>query len=100
MRQFYETYRMNKKVSPAVRQLHPSAQNLFKDSYVADFLNLPNGHAEPDLHDGLVRTSKHVSSSSVVTLAVGSEYPLQAGIGSSPHKRQLIYRCERGILRR
>jgi predicted nuclease of restriction endonuclease-like (RecB) superfamily len=42
------------KVSPAVRQLHPSAQSLFKDSYVVEFLNLPDGHAEADLHDGLV----------------------------------------------
>ena len=43
------------KVSPAVRQLHPSAQSLFKDSYVVEFLNLPDGHVEADLHRGQVR---------------------------------------------
>lgn len=47
------------KISPAVRQLHPSAQSLFKDSYVVEFLNLPDGHAEADLHDGLVQLMKN-----------------------------------------
>jgi predicted nuclease of restriction endonuclease-like (RecB) superfamily len=131
MRQFYDTYRMNKKVvplvrqlpwthnliilsqckiaaerefylrmaareqwgkrelerqlrgalfSPAVRQLHPSAQSLFKDRYVVEFLNLPDGHAEADLHDGLVQNLKTF----LIELGrdfcfVGSEYPLQVG---------------------
>ena len=66
------------KVSPAVRQLHPPAQNLFKDSYVVEFLNLPDGHAEADLHDGLVQSLKTF----LIELGrdfcfVGSEYPLQ-----------------------
>jgi predicted nuclease of restriction endonuclease-like (RecB) superfamily len=38
------------KVSPPVRQIHPTAVNIFKDSYVVEFLNLPAGHSEPDLH--------------------------------------------------
>lgn len=68
------------KVSPAVKQLHPSAQSLFKDSYVVEFLNLPDGHAEADLHDGLVQNLKTF----LIELGrdfcfVGSEYPLQVG---------------------
>jgi predicted nuclease of restriction endonuclease-like (RecB) superfamily len=68
------------KVSPAVRQLHPSAQSLFKDSYVVEFLNLHDGHAEADLHDGLVQNLKTF----LIELGrdfcfVGSEYPLQVG---------------------
>jgi predicted nuclease of restriction endonuclease-like (RecB) superfamily len=46
------------KVSPAVRQLRPSVQSLSKDSYVVELLNLPDGHAEDDLHDGLVHNLK------------------------------------------
>ena len=42
-------------VSPPVRQNHPAAVNLFKDSYVVEFLNLPDDHSEGDLHCGLVR---------------------------------------------
>lgn len=69
------------KVSPVVRQLHPSAQSLFKDSYVVEFLNLPDGHAEADLHDGLVQNLKTF----LIELGrdfcfVGSEYPLQVGV--------------------
>ena len=37
------------KVSPAVTQLHPTAEALFKDSYLVDFLDLPDGHSEQDL---------------------------------------------------
>jgi len=37
------------KVSPAVTQLRPTAETLFKDSYLVDFLDLPEGHSEQDL---------------------------------------------------
>ncbi len=68
------------KVSPAVRQLRPSAQSLFKDSKKVEFLNLPDGHAEVDLHDGLAQNLKTF----LIELGrdfcfVGSEYPLQVG---------------------
>ncbi len=42
------------KVSAALRQLHPAANEAFKDSYLIDFLNLPDGHSERDLEQGLV----------------------------------------------
>ncbi len=42
------------KVSPAVTQLYPSARDIFKDSYLIDFLNLPDGHSEQDLERALV----------------------------------------------
>jgi predicted nuclease of restriction endonuclease-like (RecB) superfamily len=32
------------KVSPAVRQIHPEALDVFKDAYVVEFLGLPAGH--------------------------------------------------------
>ena len=67
-------------VSPPVRQMHPTAVNIFKDSYVVEFLNLPAGHSEVDLHRALVRQLKDF----VLELGrdfcfAGSEYPLQVG---------------------
>jgi predicted nuclease of restriction endonuclease-like (RecB) superfamily len=141
MRQFYETYRRDKKVAPLVRQLpwshnlvilsqakrseerefyvrmairerwsrrdlerqlrlaafervalgrpnvsaalshaHPDAVDLFKDSYVVEFLDLPHGHDERDLHQALVNRLKDF----LLELGrdfcfVGSEYPVQVG---------------------
>lgn len=141
MRQFYETYRHDKKVAPLVRQLpwshnliilgqakrpeerefyarmavrerwsrrdlerqmrvaafervalghpnvsatltrvHPEAANIFKDSYIVEFLDLPREHAERDLHQALVQKLKDF----LIELGrdfcfVGSEYPVQVG---------------------
>ena len=32
------------KVAPAVRQMYPEAQDIFKDAYTVEFLGLPKGH--------------------------------------------------------
>jgi predicted nuclease of restriction endonuclease-like (RecB) superfamily len=42
------------KVSAVLSQTHPEALNIFKDSYLVEFLDLPQGHAEADLHRGLL----------------------------------------------
>ncbi len=68
------------KVSPAVRQLHPDALNIFKDAYNLEFLGLPQVHAEADLHRALLDKLKDF----LIELGrdfcfVGSEYPLQVG---------------------
>ncbi|WP_423708733.1 PDDEXK nuclease domain-containing protein [Undibacterium sp. WLX3042] len=68
------------KVSPAVTQLHPDALSVFKDSYIVDFLNLPEQHSEADLHKGLLTKLKHF----LLELGrdfcfVGSEFPVQVG---------------------
>ncbi|MFT3741462.1 MAG: PDDEXK nuclease domain-containing protein [Gammaproteobacteria bacterium] len=80
MRQFYETYHQDAKVSALLRQTHPEALNIFKDSYLVDFLGLPDGHTEADLHQGLLTKLKHF----LLELGrdfcfVGSEYPIQVG---------------------
>ena len=41
-------------VLPVVAQLHPTAPEVFRDSYVLDFLDLPEPHSENDLQRGLV----------------------------------------------
>ena len=68
------------KVSPLVTQTHPDALNVFKDSYLVEFLDLPAGHAEADLHRGLLHRLKDF----LIELGrdfcfVGSEFPLQVG---------------------
>jgi predicted nuclease of restriction endonuclease-like (RecB) superfamily len=68
------------KVSPLVAQLHPKTLEVFKDSYMVEFLGLPGEHSESDLHRGLVHRLKDF----LIELGrdfcfVGSEYPVQVG---------------------
>jgi predicted nuclease of restriction endonuclease-like (RecB) superfamily len=46
------------KVSAVLRQLHPEAETIFKDTYLLDFLELPLGHSERDLQKALVKNLK------------------------------------------
>lgn len=68
------------KLSPPASQTHPAAASAFKDSYVVEFLNLPDDHSEADLHRGLLARLKAF----LIELGrdfcfVGSEYPVQVG---------------------
>ena len=68
------------KVAAPLRQLHPDAATVFKDSYLAEFLDLPPGHSEADLQRGLVEQLKKF----LIELGrdfcyVGSHYPVQVG---------------------
>lgn len=68
------------KVSPVVAQMHPDAASVFRDSYLVEFLELPEGHAEVDLHRGLLARLKEF----LIELGrdfcfVGSEFPVQVG---------------------
>ncbi|MDO9012217.1 MAG: PDDEXK nuclease domain-containing protein [Gallionella sp.] len=68
------------KVSPLASQIHPDALSVFKDSYLVEFLDLAQGHAEADLHQGLLSKLRNF----LIELGrdfcfVGSEYPLQVG---------------------
>src|SRR5450759_1836598 len=68
------------KVSAVLSQIHPDALSIFKDSYMVEFLDLPQGHAEADLHRGLLQRLKDF----LIELGrafcfVGSEYPVQVG---------------------
>ena len=58
MRQFYEAYRNDSKVSPLVTQMYPEALSVFRDAYTVKFLRLPCIHAETDLHRGLLEKLK------------------------------------------
>lgn len=68
------------KVSPLVRQIHPDAASVFKDSYLVEFLDLPAAHLESELQRGLLAQLRQF----LLELGrdfcfVGSEYPLQVG---------------------
>jgi predicted nuclease of restriction endonuclease-like (RecB) superfamily len=68
------------KVSPLVRQTHPEAVSVFKDTYNLEFLGLPAVHAEADLHRALLEKLRAF----LIELGrdfcfIGSEYPLQVG---------------------
>jgi predicted nuclease of restriction endonuclease-like (RecB) superfamily len=64
------------KVTPVVTQSHPTAF----DAYLVEFLNLPEGHAEADLHQGLLQHLKNFLNELGRDFCfVGSEYPLQVG---------------------
>ncbi len=68
------------KLAPAVRELHPDAASVFKDTYLIEFLDLPNGYSEADLHRGLLEKLKQF----LLELGrdfcfVGSQYRLQVG---------------------
>ncbi|MBS7348845.1 MAG: DUF1016 family protein [Comamonas sp.] len=68
------------KVSPVLAQNHPDAVSIFRDSYLVEFLELREGHAEADLHRGLLARLKDF----LIELGrdfcfVGSEYPVQVG---------------------
>jgi predicted nuclease of restriction endonuclease-like (RecB) superfamily len=68
------------RLSAPLRELHPDAATVFKDSYLIEFLDLPSEHSEDDLQRGLVEQLKKF----LIELGrdfcyVGSQYPLQVG---------------------
>lgn len=68
------------KLSTALREFKPDISNTFRDSYVFDFLNLPEPHNESELQRGLVRQMKYfILELGKDFLFIGEEYKLQVG---------------------
>ncbi|HRE85961.1 MAG TPA: PDDEXK nuclease domain-containing protein [Candidatus Accumulibacter phosphatis] len=68
------------KLSTALRELHPGADAVFRDAYVVEFLELPNGHREADLHQSLLRNLRRFLGEMGRDFCfIGSEVPLQVG---------------------
>lgn len=77
---FERTMIGNSKLSPAVRESNNDLSNTFKDSYIFEFLNLPDPHSESDLQRGLVRQMKNfILELGKDFLFIGEEYKLQVG---------------------
>ncbi len=82
------------KVSAVLTQLHADVGNIFKDSYLVDFLDLPEKHSESDLQRGLVANLRQF----LIELGrdfcfVGEQYLIQVG-GKGFHLDLLFYHRE------
>lgn len=67
-------------VSPLVTQIHAGAANIFKDTYLLDFLDLPDQYDEADLHRGLVANLRRFLLELGRDFAfVGEQYRVQVG---------------------
>jgi predicted nuclease of restriction endonuclease-like (RecB) superfamily len=77
---FERTMIGNLKLSTALRESNRDLTNTFKDSYVFEFLNLPDPHSESDLQRGIVRQMKNfILELGKDFLFIGEEYKLQVG---------------------
>ncbi len=77
---FERTMIGNSNLSTALRESNHGLSNMFKDSYVFEFLNLPEPHSESELQRGLVRQMKNfVLELGKDLLFLGEEYKLQVG---------------------
>lgn len=63
-----------------MRELHPAIEGAFRDSYVFEFLNLPEPHNEADLQRALIAQLRNfIVEIGKDFLFVGEEYRLQVG---------------------
>jgi predicted nuclease of restriction endonuclease-like (RecB) superfamily len=77
---FERTIIGNAKRSPLVREMGKNLTNTFKDSYVFEFLNLPEPHGESELQRGLLnQMKKFILEIGKDFLFIGEEYKLQVG---------------------
>jgi predicted nuclease of restriction endonuclease-like (RecB) superfamily len=77
---FERTMIGNSKLSTALRESNHDLSNTFKDSYVFEFLNLPEPHSESELQRGLIRQMKNfILELGKDFLFIGEEYKLQVG---------------------
>ncbi len=68
------------KLSTVLRELHPSLNYTFKDSYVLEFLGLPEAHSESDLQKALTRHMKaFILELGGDFIFIGEQYRLQVG---------------------
>jgi predicted nuclease of restriction endonuclease-like (RecB) superfamily len=77
---FERTMIGNSKLSPPVREILDAEKNVFKDSYVFEFLSLPEPHSEADLQKGLLRQMKNfIIELGKEFIFIGEEFKLQVG---------------------
>ena len=77
---FERTMIGNAKGSKVFRKSNQDLANTFKDSYVFEFLNLPEPYTEAELQKGLIRQMKNfILELGKDFLFIGEEYKLQVG---------------------
>lgn len=68
------------KASSSLERSHPGVLEVFRDSYMVEFLELPTGHSEADLHRGLLgRLKDFLTELGRDFCFVGTDYPIQVG---------------------
>lgn len=76
--------------SDKLKETYPSAKQLFKDSYMVDFLNLPEVHSEKSLQQGLIEQMKNfILDLGKDFIFMGNEYRLQ--VGTTDYKVDLLF---------
>ena len=71
----------NNKQTSVLKQSYPTARQYFKDSYIVDFLNLPEVHSEKSLHKGLTEQMKNfILELGRDFIFIGEEYRIQVGM--------------------
>ena len=58
MKQFYETYAENEKLSPMLREMTPQAEQTFRDNYVMEFIMGSESRPENTLRQALIKNMK------------------------------------------
>ncbi|MEK7274148.1 MAG: PDDEXK nuclease domain-containing protein [Candidatus Desantisbacteria bacterium] len=78
---YYERAMISKKkVSPVMTQIQQDMDNVFRDTYVLDFLNLPESYNESDLQKSIVANLRNFILEFGKDFAfIGQEYRLQIG---------------------
>lgn len=77
---FERTMIGSKQLPTALRETNQELTKTFKDSYVFEFLNLPDAHSETELQRGLIKQMKNfILELGKDFLFVGEEYKLQVG---------------------
>ncbi len=70
----------DKKLSAVLRELHPNAEDAFRDNYMLDFLSLPKKHSELDLQKAIIKHLKEfILEFGKDFTFVGEEYRVQVG---------------------
>ena len=71
---------VNEQLSPTIKELPQDISNVFKDSYVLDFLDLPKPYKEKDLQSSIVSSLKEFILELGNGFAfIGQEYRVQVG---------------------
>ncbi len=77
---FERTVIGNKKLSTALRVSHPDVAHTFRDSYIFDFLHLPEPHNEGELQQALIGQMKNfILELGKDFLFIEAEYKIQVG---------------------
>ncbi|KQR67295.1 YhcG family protein [Pedobacter sp. Leaf176] len=77
---FERTIIGNTKLSTVLREMHQDIESNFKDSYVFEFLNLPEAHNESDLQRSLILQMKNfILELGKDFLFINEEYKIQVG---------------------